>query len=285
MSERDESITLPASKVAGLLAAIAVCLVVVGTASQAVKFSTGRDRIYGLSRLFDLDKESNIPTFFSATVLVSASGILGVIAAVKRRASAPQAWHWTILAFFFLYLGLDEFVGIHEYANRPVRNAFGAWATGGFYFAWVIPGLALVVVLAAAYMKFWWNLPTPTRGLVFVAGALYIAGALGFEIVGGRYAEQHGRENAAYVAIASIEESLEMAGAILFVFAMLDYIQRNVGAVRFRFGAEDWTGPLQERTRPVLRAKDDGASNLPKTGGGVARHGGNVWTSPADSAR
>ena len=35
----------------------------------------------------------------------------------------------------------------------------------------------------------------------------------------------------------TIEESLEMVGIILFVFAMLDYIEKSFGDVRFRLFA------------------------------------------------
>ena len=63
---------------------------------------------------------------------------------------------------------------------------------GIFNFAWVIPGNALVLVLALFFLQFWLRLPTKTRLTFFVAGVTYIGGCIGFELIGGNYAELHG---------------------------------------------------------------------------------------------
>jgi hypothetical protein len=66
------------------------------------------------------------------------------------------------------------------------------------------------------------------------AATLFLGGALGVELVGSRYAEFHGGENLTYNIIATVEESLEMAGVIVFIYALLKYIADNYEEVRFR---------------------------------------------------
>jgi hypothetical protein len=242
MTPPDRSITLTASKVAGVLACMAICLVFAGTATQLVKFATGHGSLYGLVRVFDLNQEHNVPTFFSASLLLLAFVLVGLVAVFKRQDADRFSRHWAILALLFLFLAFDEAASIHELCGRPVRELCGGWARGAFYFAWVVPGMVLVLLLAVAYLKFWLHLPPRTRGLVFVAGALYLGGAVGLELVGGRHAEQHGRSDATFAAITTVEESLEMAGVIMFVFAMLRYIESRFGTVRIRF-----TSPAQRR--------------------------------------
>jgi len=235
MDDNDGFITIAPSKVTRLLAIIAVLLVLSSVATQVFRFTTGYRSAYGLIELFYLDCENNIPTFFSASMLLFAAVLVGIIAALKRKGAGPYVLHWAVLACVFLVLATDEAASIHELLSRPTRELFGAPATGMFFCAWVVPGIALVVVLAFAYLRFWLHLPSRTRLLVLVAGSLYLAGAIGVELIGGRHADLRGTQNLTYSMIVTIEESLEMAGVILFVFAMLDYIRNSFGEVRLRF--------------------------------------------------
>lgn len=54
------------------------------------------------------------------------------------------------------------------------------------------------------------------------------------ELVGGHYAELHGSDNLTYHLIATLEESLEMAGVITFIWALLVYIADHYGDLRLR---------------------------------------------------
>jgi len=108
---------------------------------------------------------------------------------------------------------------------------------GIFYFAWVIPGIALVLVLGLFFLRFLLSLPATTRRRFLIAATLYLGGALGVELIGGQYAELHGFESFTYSMIATVEESLEMAGLILFIRALLKYCAESYKEVGFRFEA------------------------------------------------
>jgi hypothetical protein len=56
---------------------------------------------------------------------------------------------------------------------------------------------------------------------------MYVVGALGMETVSGWYASVHGSETFGYSLFAAAEETLEMAGAVLFIYAMLDHLKRD----------------------------------------------------------
>jgi hypothetical protein len=70
-----------------------------------------------------------------------------------------------------------------------------------------------------------------------MAATIYIGGAIGVELIGSSHAELHGYENWMYSMIATLEESLEMAGLIVFIWALLNYCAHNYKVGRFRFGA------------------------------------------------
>lgn len=168
------------------------------------------------------DREGNPPTFFSVLMLLSSSLALVVIAV--EQAHTRWRWHWAGLAAGFLIIAYDEFAAHHELLIEPLRTRLGV---GGYlYFAWVVPGIALVVVIALVYLPFLAHLPRDSRRRLVLAAAVYFAGALGLEMIGGNYFEAHGRDTT-YQLITTVEESLEMIGAILWLYALMRYLTRE----------------------------------------------------------
>ncbi len=46
----------------------------------------------------------------------------------------------------------------------------------------------------------------------------------------------HGRQNLTYVLLATLEETLEMAGVIVMIYGVLAYVRDTWGEVRLTFG-------------------------------------------------
>lgn len=110
----------------------------------------------------------------------------------------------------------------------------GRGGAGSTYSYWALRGLAVVVVLAVLFGRFLLRLPAKTRNTFLISAFLYIGGAVGFDIVGIFHSELHSDNNLTYSMIATVEESLEMAGVIVFIYALLTYIAQTYGEVRFR---------------------------------------------------
>ena len=64
---------------------------------------------------------------------------------------------------------------------------------------------------------------------------MYIAGVIGMELVGGRYAKLYGTLNFTYSMLATVEESLEMAGLIVFIWGLLLYIGDSYNEIQLSF--------------------------------------------------
>jgi len=129
---------------------------------------------------------------------------------------------WLGLAIIFLFLSIDETASFHERLITPVRESLNT--SGLLYYAWVIPyGIALTVFVIA-YLKFLMSLPKNIMILFVVSGATFVSGALGFELVGGRYVEIHGSSNLLYSFFYTCEEFLEMLGIVIFIYTLLTYI-------------------------------------------------------------
>lgn len=226
-------ISLNPSAIARVLGAVAFLLVFASIGGQLARFVFGHNYVKGLVPLFDVDGEQNIPTFFSVLLMFFAALLLAVIALLNGKQTTPHVSKWAILSFGFLFMAYDEAFQVHEELISPVRTLLGDGNLGVFYFAWVIPGIALVLVLTLFFLRFLLHLPATTRRTFLMAATLYIGGAIGFELIGGRYAELHGYENLTYSMITTVEESLEMAGVIIFIWALLVYIADNHKEVRF----------------------------------------------------
>ena len=201
------------------------------------------DVLLGLVRLFDLDQEANVTTWYSTVLLLLAAVLLAVIARAAHTARAQFRLHWALLALILLVMSVDEASSIHELAIRPLRSALGVQA-GVLYFTWVVPAGAAVLLVGIAYLRFVLHLPAATRRLFVIAGGVYVGGALGLELIGGYLASHHGGEGLAYLAEVTIEETMEMSGAVLFIHGLMGHIRRELGEVRITFGA---AGPAVPR--------------------------------------
>ncbi len=230
-------ISLNPSAIARILGAVAFFLLLASIGGQFAKYVLGHDTVYGLVNLFDINREHNIPTFFAALLMLFAALLLAVISLLSREQRASHVLKWTVLSFGFVFMAFDELFQVHERFTGPVRALLGNGNLGVFYFAWVIPGIALVLGLALFFRKFLLDLTAKTSRRFTMAATIYIAGIIGVELIGGRYAELHSVQNLTYNMIVSIEEGLEMAGLIIFIWALLRHCADYYKEVRFRFDA------------------------------------------------
>lgn len=234
------SIAISPRKVLVTLVVVIFGLVAASTAAGGLwyVFDPG-EALFPFVQLFWVDSELNIPTLFSVLLLLAAAGLLAVIAIAGRREGAPYTRHWGVMAAIFAVLGFDEGTAIHERTVEPVRMLL-EWMpvpTGRFIDegpAWVVLGVVVVIGFVAAYARFLLHLPARIRNLMILSGAIFVTGALGFEILSHMYALEHGQETAVYALLATIEEGLEMLGMALFIYTLLHYLHLRTGKIDVR---------------------------------------------------
>jgi hypothetical protein len=243
-----KKISLDPSAIAWRLAMVAMLFVAIDMAMQAFRILAHQEHVFGLA-MMSLDGEFNLPSLFSTVLLLCASLLLTLIALIENNDRTPDTSKWVILAMGFLAMGVDETLSIHERLIAPMRNLLGGHHLGIFYFAWVVPGVALVVALGAFFLPFLFRLPRKAAIAFVISAAVYLGGALGVEIIEGWWREGHGHRNLIYQALVGLEEGMEMIGVILFIHALLDYIASHYKEVRFGFNGAAATVP--EAIEPV----------------------------------
>lgn len=229
-----EAIRIGITPFVRILAGTAALLCLVSLAGQIAFYEFGYDKNVILLQLFNVDAEHNIPTFFSSALLSAAAILLGVTAAAERKRQSRDAAGWLILAIGFGLLSLDEIAVLHEKLIDPIRAMIGPYAAKFLYFAWVIPALAGILVVGLGFLGFLKRLEPKTRRAFLASAAVYLGSAVGFELFAGRYAYDNGTRTLAYQLLATAEEFLEMAGAIIFIRAVLARMADRFPRLDFR---------------------------------------------------
>ncbi len=203
-----------------------------------LRIRLGHDFAWGVVPFFDFESENSVPTWFSVMLLVSASAA-SVLAGVQSRAFDPrQTFYWYLLAGAFCFLSLDEQAQVHELLTHNIGGS------DVFYFSWVAVYGPLALLFGVAMLRFLLLLPWRIAlGFVY-AGAIYVSGALGLEVVESRIADKivHAplsrmsqaedrslHTDIPYQLAVTAEEALEMNGAMLYLAIALSYLSQ-VGA-------------------------------------------------------
>lgn len=224
-SSAENILLLNPNRVVKILSGIVGLLVLLNLMAVFLWLEGGFDQALGFVPGFNMDKEANVPTFFSGLILLFVCGLSGVIAWYKKKTQQSYLLHWAFLSFVFFYMTLDEVSSFHEHLILPLRNSMNL--SGIFYYSWVIVGIVFLLAFVAFYLKFFFSLSTRFRQGFFLAGFIYVAGALGMELIGGYYAEQDGLMNLRYALITTIEETMELIGLIILIKYLLIYLQEQ----------------------------------------------------------
>jgi hypothetical protein len=189
-----------------------------------------------INRLFNLDLEANIPTFFSALLMIVAASLLFFISTHAARHKIK----WKSLGCIFIFLCLDEAAQIHEETIYFIKKYLlfgvnGSHDFNGFLtYSWVVLYGFLFIGIAFYFFKFVFALPPRTRNLFIVSAVIYVSGAIGCEMIGGHVEKLYSR-NALWWFCTTLEETLEMAGMSLFIYALLDYLSKMNIAINFTY--------------------------------------------------
>lgn len=221
------------NKVTSLIGMTISFLALASFCVDIIFFFTNNNHLAGFYPKFFLSGEQNFPTYFSSFNLALAGLLLAIIAGVKNRVSDKYAYHWGLLGVIFIILSIDEFVGLHEWINDPMKQVVKP--EGVFFYPWVVAVIPIILIFAAAYTRFLLHLPKKTRTMFITAGVVYIIGAWGFELFQGWYFYLHEEYTFFLFTVMTVEDIMEMLGILLFINALLYYIADSFKEINLRF--------------------------------------------------
>ncbi len=218
--ETSDEIVINQGKFIRILWWIIAVLVLIHIVLQAIHYYV-HELPWLLREIFDMDEEESFSTWFSAVYLLISSALLFLIACSKEKIIYSNHWHG--LALGFCLLSVDEVVGIHETFNTITE------------IAWTVPATWAALLILIIYSKFLLHLIPSARKQFLIAAAVFLSGGLLVEHLADYYVEAFDMDNFGYHLLTALEEFLEMAGVVLFIQALLNFLPTdNSGAVIFK---------------------------------------------------
>ena len=180
------------------------------------------DLRYWQLAIFDLDEEESFGIWFSSGILFFA-GVLLLNQARALRPNSPGEHRWWFgLGLAFVFLSVDEVVGMHELMNTLMEDK-----------PWTVVGFPVLVLVGLSYLPFLWRYRGRTALVFVVAGLIYGGGAVGVE-----HFTDSEVNSLHYNMWTALEEGMEMYGVIVLIYAVLDFMQRSaVSTVTVEVGA------------------------------------------------
>jgi hypothetical protein len=228
------TLVISPKKLALVLILLVLGLIAAHVGTRYLLFFQGHEYQLGFERQLNLDKENNIPTWYSSSALLVSAILLTVTGLTNKQRGNPYTYHWLGLAAIFLFLSLDESASLHEMTHGLLRPQLGGVEyLGGFlYFSWVVFGAIFVLIVGAIYLPFVVALPVQTRRLFLIAGTLYVGGELGIEILGARQAYSYGYKTFSYAMLVACEEGFAMLGNVVFIYGLLTHLGSSMCSLR-----------------------------------------------------
>lgn len=234
MPRENIKISIEPLKVGIFLEFVTILTVLLSLSVQALFYIAGSAKAGWWLPLVNADKELSIPSLLSVMQFYILAFLLAIVGRITEQTNDPDHRYWSILAVMSLVFSFDEGASIHELATQPLQRLLGQNLPGYLHFAWVIPAAILVIVILAFFLKFFFSLPRRTQILFFISVFVYISGVLGMEMISANYAEINGIKNIGYNVFVTLEETLEITGMVIAIYALLDYIQKKASGISFQ---------------------------------------------------
>jgi hypothetical protein len=194
----------------------AVVLVLLHFAYVGVSLSSDWDD-ETVKAVVDLSTESNAGTWLSAFLVLASAAVAAVLA---QRAGGRDGRRWALMAFALLVVSVDEVAAVHEAIGDSLDENVDI-GSGVLRYEWVVPAAVLVVVVVAVLLPFVLRQPAAVAVPLLAAAAIYVAGALGFEMLEGWLDDRQDPYGTVNVVVRGVQEVLELAGELLGLWALL----------------------------------------------------------------
>ena len=192
---RDRVVDQQPRKVGGILFGVIAAFAVLGALDRAGMMPGG---------IFDLDGEAKPPALASALLLAGGGAVAALVWTVRRER------RWLALAAFLAFMGVDEALTLHEILqDRTNRD-------------WQQLYLPVVAVGGVAWLLVYSRLRDRERLLFALGAAAWLVAQIDEKFQSN---PSDGRVEG-YGTLATIEETLELAGSALFVLALLLALRR-----------------------------------------------------------
>jgi hypothetical protein len=191
-----------------------------------VHFTEGR-HMNNTLKLFAFPLEANIPTVYSAGLMLIGSVLAFLVGGFERARRSGLGAYWLGVAVIFLFLSVDELAQLHETLGRFKLGFREDFAFLDLY-SWIWFYAPFILLFAALSIRFLLRMPRRIAGLIVLGGIITVAGKFTFELIGAyqRAVLDIYIGNLVHDLRATAEEFCKMLGVLIFDAALLLYLAR-----------------------------------------------------------
>lgn len=192
----------------------------------------------------DLNSEGTPASYFSALALLATALTACLVA--RGAATAPERRFWLMTALLLAFFSFDEAASIHE-GFVVIGKAFLP-QHGIFYFTWWVPYVLALTPVLAILAPGLLRIPAEVRNGLMLAGALFVTGALGLELVESRLADAAAAATAhtsqllrlryGFALLTLAEECLEMTAVAIALRTLLRHAARTAPDISLRIAID-----------------------------------------------
>lgn len=175
---------------------------------------------------FDVGREINLPTWFSAGLWITA----GILAGYFARSASRHRGSWALFCVVCIVFSIDETLELHERLD-VIGSELGRYLPLQLGFTWVIPGVLIAGLIGLSLLRMVLGLPRAARAGLLAAGIIFVAGGVGVETLSGLFVQGESLPWQFFL-LTLIEETLEMTGIALGVAALSHLIAYRDSADR-----------------------------------------------------
>ncbi len=220
------------------VAAFGLACLVLGLASNLIHASTEgesltRALIGEVRDVLHPDHELTVWSWYSSLLLAGLALVFAAIAFTVK-AAGGRSGAYVVLAVVALVMSADEAAAFHEKLNvaAGALNVAVPWT-----YPWVFLGGITVLIVGAVLLWVGRDVDPRLRTRLITGGAIFLAGALGTEILGGAVANSGERftdpgVRLLYHVTLFFEEGMEALGALIALWAALELLVRGVTSRR-----------------------------------------------------
>jgi hypothetical protein len=209
-----------------ILAAIALVLAGSYGTTKLIRRFIAPEQDFGLYRFFSLGAETSLPTYISALYMLFAGFLLLVVTIYERRNRNELTLYWFGLALGVIFMSFDESTEIHEGIIGPIFASFFGRGEGIWYYGWYIPFIPVISIVSILYISFLRRIPLKYTKLFILSGVTFIGGSVGVEMIQS-YVSYYEIEMGMMSLSQIVEETCEMLGITILIYAILLYICEN----------------------------------------------------------
>lgn len=207
------------------LAAVTVLVHVLLNYVNVVLFNEQHGFLFELSNRFDLNDENSLPQWYTQALFLGVSLAAFLAAYLAKDKSSRRLWG--LIAAVGLIMSIDDVATLHEFVLQSLHNMFFLDRMPSLLTnAWLLLLPFIIGFLIWLGFKTWQTFPRWTTILLLIGGVVFVIGAVIVDSFTNVFVE---RSFAAQGIMGAIEGGLQMLGTIIFLYAIVDYLENYHG--------------------------------------------------------